>query len=161
TRRWIDVNGSLATVEFHSVAYDPVSNIVLGGTQDNGNAEQLTPGGAIWNDFQSAGDGGVVAVDSDQTAHAGTSIRYSSYQFLREFIRRTVDASNVVQATVPVDLKIVSGAGKGKHLLEFDANIGIYQQFVLNSIESRRMLIGTRNLYESFDRGDTLTNLGG
>lgn len=160
TRRWVDVDGNLATVEFHSVAYDAVSNIVFGGTQDNGNAEQVTPGGTNWNAFQADGDGGKVAVDSDQTAHPGTSIRYSSYQFFRDFTRRTVDANNAVQATVPVDLKIVSGDGKGKHLLEFDPNIGWHQQFVLNTMDPHRMLIGTRNLYESFDRGDSLTNLG-
>src|SRR5262249_27791383 len=78
TRRWVDVNGNLATVEFHHVAYDPLSNIILGGTQDNGTPEQITPGGSTWNNIQPVGDGGVVAVDSDQTAHPGTSIRYSS-----------------------------------------------------------------------------------
>jgi hypothetical protein len=160
TRRWVDVNGNLATVEFHSIAYDPVSNILFGGTQDNGSPEQVTPGGTTWNDFQAEGDGGKVAVDADQTAHSGTSVRYSSYQYFDHFIRRTVDASNVVLATDPVQLKIVAGAGKGKHLLEFDPGIGFYQQFVLNTIDPSRMLIGTTYLYESFDRGDTLTNLG-
>ena len=160
SRRWVDVNGNLATVEFHSVAYDPVSNIILGGTQDNGNAEQVGPGGTTWNDFQAEGDGGKVAVDADQTAHPGTSIRYSSYQFFHHFIRRTVDANNVVLSTDAIQLKIVAGTGKSKHLPEFDPGIGVYQQFVLNTIDPSRMLIGTTNLYESFDRGDSLTNLG-
>src|SRR5262245_33600155 len=160
TRRWVDANGNLATAEIHSVAYDPVSNIIFGGTQDNGSPEQIVPGGAARNNIQPIGDGGVVAVDSDQTAHPGTSIRYSSNQDLGNFIRRTVDANNVVQSTVSVDLKIVSGAGKGKHLLEYDPNIGAYPPFVLNTIDPSRMLIGTKNLYESFDHGDSLTNLG-
>jgi hypothetical protein len=157
-RRWVDVNGNLATVEFHSVAYDPVSNIIFGGTQDNGASVQTAPGSFTWT--TGPGDGGDVAVDADQAAHPGTSIRYSSHQFLHHFIRQTVNANNVVLATDPVQLKIVAGAGKGKHLPEFDPGIGGYQQFVLNTIDPSRMLIGTTYLYESFDRGDTLVNLG-
>src|SRR5262249_401122 len=79
TRHWVSGNGNLRVTEFHSVAYDPVSNIILGGSQDQGNAEQSTPGGLTWNGFQTEGDGGDVTVDSDQTRHPGTSIRYSSY----------------------------------------------------------------------------------
>jgi hypothetical protein len=160
TRQWVDANGNLATAEFHSIAYDPVSNVIFGGTQDNGTPEQIMTGGATWNDIQPVGDGGVVAVDSDQSAHSGTSIRYSSYQNFAQFIRRTVDANNVVLSTAHVGLKIVAGDGKGKELREFDPNIGQYQQFVLNSVDPSRMLIGTKNLYESLDRGDSLTNLG-
>jgi hypothetical protein len=161
TRRWVDVNGNLATVEFHSIAYDPVSNIIFGGTQDNGTPEQIMPGGTTWNNIQAVGDGGLVAVDSNQTAHPGASLRYSSYQNFAQFIRRTVDANNVTLSTVHVGLKIVAGDGKGKELRQFDPNIGLYQQFVLNSVDPSRMLIGTKNLYESLDHGDSLTNLGG
>src|SRR5205085_1678512 len=39
-------------------------------------------------------------------------------------------------------------------------NIAGYQPFVLNAINPRRMLIGTENLYESLDQGDSLTDLG-
>jgi hypothetical protein len=160
TRAWVDVNGNLATAEFHSVAYDPLSNVILGGTQDNGTAEQVAPGGTTWNDVQPVGDGGLVAVDADQAAHPGTSIRYSSYQNLNDFTRRTVDANNVVLSTDPVKLQIVAGPGANKNLFHYDPDISGYQQFVLNAVDPRRMLIGTRNLYESFDRGDSLTNLG-
>jgi hypothetical protein len=160
SRHWVSVNGDLRTAEFHSVAYDPVSHVVLGGTQDNGNAVQMTPGSQAWNDFQSDGDGGIVAVDSDQAAHPGTSIRYSSYQFFDRFTRQSVDAHNVAGPAVPVGLHIVAGDGAGQDLLDYDPNIRFVQPFVLNAVDPSRMLIGTTNLYESFDRGDTLTNLG-
>ena len=160
TRHWVSVNGNLRVTEFHSVAYDPVSNIILGGSQDNGNSEQTTPGGLTWNGFQTGGDGGDVAVDSDQARHPGTSIRYSSYDSFANFNRRIVDASNVAGTAVHVGLKIVAGDGKGKELREFDPNIRFYQPFVLNTVDPRRMLIGTQNLYESMDQGDTLTDLG-
>src|SRR5262249_36789991 len=43
SRIWTSVSGNLGTVEFHSVAYDPVSNVVFGGTQDNGTIAQTAP----------------------------------------------------------------------------------------------------------------------
>src|SRR5262249_45584309 len=125
-----------------------------------------------------SGDGGVVAVDSDQAAHPGTSIRYSSIQFFGDrqgvhprtnpdnieffgsFSRQTVDANKVAGPAVPIALRIVAGDGNGKALFHFDTNLQFYQPFVLNSIDPRRMLIGTGNLYESFDQGDSLTDLG-
>jgi hypothetical protein len=159
-RVWVDANGNLATAEFHSVAYDPLGNVILGGSQDNGTPEQVVSGGTTWNDVLPEGDGGVVAVDADQSAHPGTSVRYSSNQLLGGFTRRTVDANNVVLSSDPVKLQIVAGPGANKNLLHYDTGISDYQQFVLNAVDPRRMLIGTRNLYESFDQGDSLTNLG-
>jgi hypothetical protein len=160
TRHWVSVNSNLRTAELHSVAYDPVSNVVLGGAHENGNAAQEAPGQLAWNDFQNQGDGGVVAVDSDQSAHPGTSIRYSSYQFLDSFTRQSVDANNVAGPAVPVGLHIVAGDGAGQNLLDYDPDIRFMQPFVLNAVDPSRMLIGTTNLYESFDRGDSLTDLG-
>jgi hypothetical protein len=160
TRHWMSVNGNLRTAELHSVAYDPVSNVVVGGAHENGIAAQQAPGQLAWIDSQNEGDGGVVAIDSDQSAHPGTSIRYSSYQFLESFTRQTVDANNVASPAVPVGLQIVAGDGAGQNLFDYDPNIRFMQPFVLNAVDPSRMLIGTTNLYESFDRGDTLTNLG-
>jgi hypothetical protein len=159
TRRWVSVNGDIHTTEFHSVAYDPVSNVVFGGTQDNGTIVQTAPGSLTGFEFSGA-DGGVVAVDGDQTAHPGTSIRYTSFQNFQNFSRRTVDANNVAANPNAIRLKIVSGPGQGKKLFDFDPNIDFYQPFVLNSIDPRRMLISTHNIYESFDQGDSLNNLG-
>jgi hypothetical protein len=47
----------------------------------------------------------------------------------------------------------------GMTLFQFDT-VQFYQPFVLNAITPARMLIGTTNLYESLNRGDSLTNLG-
>src|SRR5262249_32318120 len=160
SRIWSSVNGNLGTVEFHSVAYDPVSNVVFGGAQDNGTIAQTAAGSLSGNWFL-GGDGGFVAVDADQSAHPGTSIRYSSSALpFSGFNRRTVDANNVAASPVLIPLKIVSGDGKGKDLFHYDPNIWDYQTFTLNAIDPRRMLIGTKNLYESLDQGDSLNNLG-
>lgn len=127
--------------------------------QDNGNAVQTKTGSLAWNDFQNTGDGGVVAVDSNQTAHPGTSIRYSSYQFFDQFVWRTVNVNGVAGPAVPVGLNIVSGPRAGLNLHQADGGIQFYQPFVLNAVDPKRMLIGTQSPYKSFDQGGTLHNL--
>jgi hypothetical protein len=163
-RQWSSVNGDMRPTEFHSVAYDPLSRIVFGGSQDVGTAVQSAPGEFTWMDLLQ-GDGGNVAVDGDQTAHPGITIRYTSFQVFSFFNRTTWDATNtMVGGFTPVQLLITSGPGTGKTLFEFDGlngNIQFYQPFVLNAIDPSRMLIGTISIYESLDRGDTLANLGG
>jgi hypothetical protein len=159
TRIWVSLDSNLRTAEFHSVAYDPVSHIVIGGTQDNGTPMQSAPGSLTYTDYTS-GDGGVVAVDSNQTAHPGTSIRYSSGQFLLLFHRASWDANNHLLSDTPIGLNIVSGPNAGQNFLNVDPNIQFYQPFVLNVIDPTRMLIGTHNIYESFNQGDSLYDLG-
>jgi hypothetical protein len=56
-------------------------------------------------------------------------------------------------------LQITSGPGTGLNLFAFDPNIQFYNPYTLNRIDPSRMLIGTANIYESRDRGDTLANL--
>jgi len=159
-RAWVSVLGNVRPAEFHSVAYDPLSNVVFGGAQDTGTTIQNAPGSFTWTELLQ-GDGGVVAVDGDQTAHPGTSIRYSSFDFLDFFNRSTWSAGNtLVGSLTQVGLTITSGAGTGLTLSQFDANIQFYNPYVLNRISPSRMLIGTKNIYDSTDRGDTLANLG-
>jgi subtilisin-like proprotein convertase family protein len=106
TGAWQSLNGNLQITEFHSVAYDRVSNIVIGGTQDVGTVEQSNAGSLTWSSVNQ-GDGGVVAVDDSIDSQ---SIRYSSSQFLGNFQRRTVNTSNIV---VDVDL----GTGRSTPVL--------------------------------------------
>jgi hypothetical protein len=160
TRIWVSLDSNLRTAEFHSIAYDPVSHIIIGGTQDHGTPMQSAPGSLTYTDFTS-GDGGVVAVDSNQTAHPGTSIRYSSEQFLSYYFNRsTWDANNHLLNTTIIGLNIVSGPNAGQNLLNVDPTIQYYQPFVLNAVDPTRMLIDTANIYESFNQGDSLYDLG-
>jgi hypothetical protein len=159
-RQWRFISDGLSDVEFHNVAYDPLSNIILGGTQDNGTPIQVASGGMQWDASTTVpGDGGVVAVDADQAAHPGVSIRYNSAQFLGGFNRSTWDSSDHFLGSVPVGLNIVAGPGAGKSLFKFDSHIQFSDPITVNTVDSSRLLIGTTSLYESFDRGDTLTNL--
>jgi len=114
-------------------------------------------------------DGEIVAVDADQSAHPGISYRYHSGPAFDQFSSTTWDANNLPMRDSntgdlvrrPVKLNIISGPGAGKTLYEFDgSNIEGRNNYVLNAIAPKRMLIATNNLYESFDGGDSLNNLG-
>jgi hypothetical protein len=157
TRNWVAVVGDIGSAEFPSIAYDPLSNIVFGGTQDNGTPIQSSPGEDSWNQVLT-GDGGVVGIDANQISHAGTSLRYYSFQSFIRFTRSEWNASNTMQRSELVGLNITA-VGTGMRLIQFDPNIEFRQPFVLNAIDPARMLIGTMNLYESINRGDSLTNL--
>jgi hypothetical protein len=171
-RRWVPVVGNIRPTELHSVAFDPLSKVTVGGSQDNGTPYQLAPGGFLGNELF-GGDGGVVAVDADQAAHPGTSLRYNSSQFLGcnpnnanmctqigNFNRATFGAANNFISRTFLGLNIISGAGAGQTLYQFDQNIQFFNPYVLNAIDPSRMLIGTENIYESMNRGDSLNNLG-
>jgi hypothetical protein len=158
TRRWVSLNGNVLPAEVHSADFDAVSGVVIAGTQDTGTTMQNEPSSLTWFEFLQ-GDGGVVAVDDTSTP--GASIRYTSSQFLGFFNRSTWNAANIqVGAATPLGLLIVSGPGAGQTLFQFDPNIQFYNPYTLNRLDPTRMLIGTATIYESFDRGDTLDNLG-
>jgi hypothetical protein len=159
-RRWQPVIGNLRATEFHSVAYDPLGKVVIGGAQDNGTVVQSAPGGFGWNELQ-GGDGGVVAVDADQRSHPSMTLRYSSAQFLGGFMRTTWDAANNVLAQRFLRLFVQSGACAGQILTACDRTVQFYNPYVLNTITPNWMLLGTNILYESGSRGDILAALTG
>jgi len=172
TRQWVPVVGNIRPTELHSVAFDPLSKVTFGGTQDNGTPIQPTQGSFTWGEFM-GGDGGVVAVDADQTAHAGTTLRYSTFtafgcpapgnpspQNTPTFVRSTWGASNNFIVFNLVGLNITVGPGAGQNLCQFDPNLQFYNPYVLNAIDPSRMLIGTQHIYESLNRGDSLNDLG-
>jgi hypothetical protein len=158
-RFWAPVVGNIRPNELHSVAFDPLSKVAFGGAQDTGTPIQSLPGNLTWNELIQ-GDGGVVAVDSDQTVHPGTTIRYTSFFNLGSFNRTSWNAANMmIGGFTLVGLNIVSGPGTGMTLFQFDPNIQFYNPYVLNAINPSRMLIGTQNIYESMNNGDSLNNL--
>ena len=158
-RIWVPVVGNIRPNELHSVAFDPLSKVAFGGAQDTGTPIQPTLGNFTWSELLQ-GDGGVVAVDADQTAHPGTTIRYTSFTLLGSFNRTTWNPANMMLGGFTfVGLNIVAGPGSGMNLFQFDPNIQFYNPYVLNAITPSRMLIGTQNIYESLNNGDSLNNL--
>ncbi|MBO0857231.1 MAG: RTX toxin [Chloracidobacterium sp.] len=155
TGDWFSINSNIQTTEFHDIAYDSISKIIIGGAQDTGIMQQKTPGSIIWDSVPS-GDGGDVAVDNITLAASNQSIRYSSSQNLMEFHRDTYDKNNTLIDRKIIDLMVVGGP----QLTDMD------KQFVtpleLNAIDPRRLVIfGSNAVYESFDQGDTITQING
>ncbi|MCA9010706.1 MAG: hypothetical protein KDB01_13235, partial [Planctomycetaceae bacterium] len=151
TRIWGSVNGNLQVMEVHDVSYDPLTNIIMTGTQDNGTHIQLSSGSLVWERIN-GGDGGDVAIDSVTLAGSGHSYRYLSSQNLGGFRRLEYDSANNFIASVSIDTSTITDA-----------------QFVtpieLNAIDPSRMLFGgVSNLYESTNitaASPTITNIGG
>src|SRR5215510_3694906 len=153
TGDWFSINGNVQTTEFHDVAYDTISNaIILGGAQDTGSPVQITRGSTTWRSVSTA-DGGDVAVDNITMASSNQSIRYTSFQNLGGFRRETYDATNTRVGDPFFPALMVVGGGAP-----------FQPQFVtpleLNAINPTRLVIGgTNSVYESLDKGDTITQI--
>src|SRR5262245_7389651 len=155
TGDWFSINGNVQTTEFHDVAYDTISNsIILGGAQDTGSPVQITRGSTTWRSVSTA-DGGDVAVNNISMASSNQSIRYTSFQNLDGFRRETYDATNTRVGDPVFPALTVVGGGAA-----FQA------QFVtpleLNAVNPTRLVVGGFNaVYESLDKGDTITKITG
>lgn len=150
TGDWFSLNSNLEVTELHDVAWDARRNIVIGGAQDTGTPEQQTSGNRRWVSVSTA-DGGDVAVDDSSST--GLSIRYSSWQNLGGFRRRTIDATNTVTSTVFPALNPT--ATSNALVAQFKTPIE------LNNTDQTRMIIGGANsVYESLDQGDTVNEIG-
>ena len=166
-RHWEEAVGDIRIAEFYALAYDSVHHIMFGAAQDNSIPQQTSPGDIVWLiNERSYGDG--IEVGIDNTTVPGASIHYSSQQNLFQFIRRTYTSTTSVSGETDLGL-VIDGTGGKKYnqvegALRDDGGLGTVrfnQSWVLNDADPTRILIGTDFLYESFDRGDTFTSLGG
>ena len=148
---WFSLNSNLQVTEAHDTAYDSLSSIVLTGNQDTGTSQQIFTGDVLWQALQN-GDGGDVAVDNATLGEFGLSSRYSSFQFLFSFRRRTHDVNNnFIDVEFP-NLTVISGRPFGG---QFKTPV------VINQINSERVILGgAEGVYESFDRVDTIAEIG-
>jgi hypothetical protein len=147
---WLSINGDIQTTELHDIAYDTFADIVIGGTQDTGFPMQAVPLETTWFELLQ-GDGGDAAVEVTSTP--GLSVRYSSNQNLRNFIRSYWDAdNNLVGYTFPPLLLV----GGGSPLVR-----SFITPFAVNSVDPNRLVIsGGNSVYESYDQGDTIREVG-
>ncbi len=150
TGDWFSLNGDIQTNELHDASYDNFSDVIIGGTQDNGTDVQGLPDDVVWSLLLS-GDGGDVAVD--ETSTPGISIRYSSAQGLQAFNRTFWNAANNFVGFVFPALTVLDGGA------------GLVGQFTtpveLNAVDPTRLIIGGANsVYESLDQGDTIREIG-
>lgn len=156
---WRSLNGDLRVTEMHSVAYDRLSRIVIGGAQDCGFQEQRAPGLPVagvagWNTTRTA-DGGDAGVDL--LAIPGQSLRYGGTQFF-DFYREIYDANNVRSSVVFPAHTLVGGGtaivtgGSG--------NMPFTTPIAVNTVAGGRLIIsGNANVYESLDQGNTVTQI--
>ena len=151
----ISLNGTLQITEFHDVAYDTISNVVIGGAEDTGVSEETATGSTTWREVNS-GNGGAVAVDDTTLASLNESYRYTASEDLAGFERQTVDANNNVLDTENPAL-MVTEAGADFYTVDGGQFV---TPVVLNAVDPSRMVIGgSTSVFESFDRGETLTDL--
>jgi photosystem II stability/assembly factor-like uncharacterized protein len=147
---WFSMNGDIQVTEFHAVAWDAVSNLVIGGTQDTGTPAQHVPSDVRWQSI-STSDGGVVAIED--TGTSGHSTRFSSFYELLGFRRQVYDASGALQSSVEPELRVRN----------FGASLDpqFYTPIKLNAVDPDRMIFGAKNaVYESDDQGDTVIEIG-
>ncbi|MDA8017156.1 MAG: RTX toxin [Thermoanaerobaculia bacterium] len=146
---WVSLIGNLQSTEYHGLAYDAVSDIVIGGAQDTGTTEQVVPGMPTFFSVQTA-DGGDTAVDAISTP--GFSTRFQSFQFMGGFRRRVYDATNTLQSLAGVPLTVLGGGEP--------VDPWFYTPIGVNEVDGNRLLIGAENsVYESMDHGDTVTEI--
>ncbi len=90
---WTNLNTTLSTVQFYTIALQPGGTRIIGGTQDNGTLQYT--GISSWPQVV-AGDGG--PVDFNRTS---TSVLYTSYVQLNPLYRGTTTGSTVTNITGP------------------------------------------------------------
>jgi ELWxxDGT repeat protein len=150
TGAWTSMAGNLQVTEAHSITYDTVSNIIITGNQDNGTSFQNTAGGTAYTAVSTA-DGGDVSA-APNPANLAQSIRYSSFQNLGSFRRRTYSNTNTLISSVLPALSPLNGAPApgGQFTTPVEINVR----------NGNRLLIGASNgVYESLDQGATVSRI--
>ena len=151
TGDWFSLTGNMQNTEFHSVAYDSLSNVIFGGTQDVGTPVQRI-NSTGWDSLSTA-DGGVVEIDNQSRAAFNQSVRYTSNQQFGGFRKTTYNASNQVVSTTFPQLLVV---GTGQAVTQRDQSLPFYTPIVLNAVDRTRSLVLSNNIYESFDQFENL-----
>ena len=128
---WTNLNGGgLAISTFNGISQHPTNpDIVLGGTQDNGT--EIYTGSQAWTHVD-PGDGGEVYFDPNDPNIA--------YHVLNGRLRKSTDGGNTWFETG-------------------FAFPGLYFSFVVDPVNTSRLVIGGIFVIESLDGGQTFTNL--
>ncbi|MEP7009563.1 MAG: RTX toxin [Acidobacteriota bacterium] len=149
TGDWFSMVGDMQVGEYHDAAFDANSETLTAGSQDNGFQYQLAADDDDWS-LLLQGDGGDVA--TDDTTIPGVSIRYGSMQNFERFVRTFWDADNNFLAfDEPAHTPLGGGAPVvGSPVTPVE----------LNGVDPTRLVIAAANsFYESFDQGDTVTEI--
>jgi photosystem II stability/assembly factor-like uncharacterized protein len=147
---WFSLIGNLQVAEMHDVAYDRNTRTLFAGVQDDDVTAQNKPGSLDWSPLL-YGDGGDMNVDDTSTP--GISMRLSSVNRLRNFNRSFWDSDNNFLDVEFVPATVLDG---GDPLVN-----QFYTPVRMSGGDPKRIVIGGANgVYESFDVGDTLKEIG-
>ena len=154
TGDWFSLNGNLSITEIHNLAWDGVSHVAMGGTQDNGTNIQNDFVRDRWLNIQGA-DGGDAAVNDSGSALQ--SERYTSSQNLGGFTRRSYDQNNVQLATNTAPMTPPTCAGGTPC---FTPSWPFTTPFTVNAAAANRIVVGGSNgVFESADQGQNAVQL--
>ena len=162
TGDWYSLNGTLQIAENYAVAYDDVSNVAIAAAVSTGTAEETTAGSLTWQQViadtpGTVGGGETLAVDDASLASQNESIRYFGAEYLNGFTQEVVDANNNVLNTYYPALTVTGTNNKTFNQVDggqYDTPIAI------NAVNPTRIVIGgATSVFESFNYGNTLTNL--
>ena len=181
SRQWVSLDGqaeagNLSNAEVVSSAWDVLNSRSFGAAWDNGEGEQQGPSGLPWT-TDSAGDGSGVAVDNNDPL---ATIRYFRQSGVLSAMHRR-EYNQLGEGSGDIPLQLASGAGQPRFsgLLPADDPLdsmgnhtggGKGMVFTDRTVSgARRLLItGATGIYESSDKGDTIsldqtrsTSLGG
>jgi Ca2+-binding RTX toxin-like protein len=179
TGDWFSIVGNLQVTEFSNVAFDPVTNSVIGGTQDVGNPQQVSPGSGTWLTAV-RGDGADVQVDT--RTRPGFSVRYVARERFQGAQRcafnpagQPVDSGGTptlpglncnslfLFLRCPGPMPCDDGMGGTFPVDAQPSGYPFQTAFGLNEFDpvntARVIIIAGNSAYESFDGGDTIFQL--
>jgi hypothetical protein len=136
-----------------SVAYDPLNDAVLAGTQANGSVQHASQSGATWTAMSTGvNNTEAVGVEGSNVWHYSLSNNFSG------FTRSEYDSSGNLITTQTVQLAATAGGAALSGLNSLDQSFtgGANIPFALNANDPTQMLIALNGIYEFADRGDTL-----
>lgn len=146
---WISLCGNLGATEIQTVAYDSLSNRIIASTPATGVVQQTATNNTTWETV-SKGAGGIVAAGVN--AALQVSYRYSSDEYLRDFRMDTCNASGALVSRTHPTLTVAAGGNALNPLRRSHVEV--------NTADPNRLVIITEDaLYESLDRGNTLTEI--
>jgi photosystem II stability/assembly factor-like uncharacterized protein len=128
---WTDLNTNLQLTQYIGIAVNPTNpNIAYGGSQDNGTSEYT--GSLAWT-LVRGGDGGFVRIDP-----ANPSTVY--HEFFNIDLERSDDGG-------------ISWVQKSTGINHSDPS-NTYVPYVMDPVNSQRLVLGTNRVYETTNRGD-------
>jgi len=144
---WSSIIGNLQVGEYHDIAFDSQFGLCVSASQDCGTQRQIIPGEVLWVEINGS-DGGNVAVDS--TSIPGSSIVYACDESFN-FVQKIYNSALGVVTNVNLLHTVMNGAA---------FQVQFITPFKLNSVNPQRMVIvGGNGIYESFDQGNTVSEI--